>query len=476
MTTGTKATIFTPRTLADWLARVPGGSYREQRYGMFGPGSGLLMKDITTSPPADAFVASNFFVNTFGAKVWDALNNQTRAFNLIRKVAWGPTTGWRIRSERQTNTRPVTEVGALPDIDSPELKTVYLQPKFIVTPGGVSALAQFLGTLEGGIGDALAVAQEFAMLDHTKRINQMLVGKPWSRITGASGSTITVVDAQGFSAGDTIGFINDTNGADIAGTRVVQSVDYATNQITLDSAPPSGVSAGDFAMVLVYAGIHSLDTAVANDDARDVGGVQPAAGRTPYGSIPRGGRNGSDPAEFWAAGTVLDNGGVLRHLSTQLLDQAIDSVRRAGGEPDLILTQVEQITRLGTILQANQHFIGEGTFQVKLGGEGTLRGYPTGFQVATYKGIPLFHDFDVARSEQQAANGNSTRGGHVYVLDTRFLEIPVLWTTQYMESRDYLQNNMLGIKFIFVTAMELRCLDFRKQAKIVDLSDGTNLT
>jgi hypothetical protein len=35
---------------------------------------------------------------------------------------------------------------------------------------------------------------------------------------------------------------------------------------------------------------------------------------------------------------------------------------------------------------------------------------------------------------------------------------------------------MLGIKFIFVTAMELRMLDFRKQAKIVDLTDGTTLT
>jgi hypothetical protein len=163
-------------------------------------------------------------------------------------------------------------------------------------------------------------------------------------------------------------------------------------------------------------------------------------------------------------------------LTTGLLDQAIDEVRRNGGEPDLILTGIEQVTRLGTILQANQHFIGEGTFQVKLGGEGTLKGYPTGFQVATYKGIPVFHDFDVAKSEQQPANGDVTRGPHAFVLDTRFIEIPVLWTTQYMESRDYLQNNMLGIKFIFVTAMELRMLDFRKQAKIVDLTDGTNLT
>ena len=50
-----KSITWSPRTLADWLQRVPGGaSPRELRYGYFGPGSGLLQKDITTSPPADA--------------------------------------------------------------------------------------------------------------------------------------------------------------------------------------------------------------------------------------------------------------------------------------------------------------------------------------------------------------------------------------------------------------------------------------
>jgi hypothetical protein len=464
------------------MTRVPGGSGRELRYGYFGPGSGLIAKDITTSPPVDAFVQADFFTNTFGAKVWDSLNNQTRAFNLIRKVAWGPTTGYRIRSGRQTNTQPVGEVAALPDIDSPDLQRLNLTPRFIVTPGGVSALAQFLGTLEGGIGDALAVAQEFAMIDHTKRINQMLVGKPWSRIINdpGTGSVFDVVDASGFNVGDVVIVINSTTGADqTGGPYTVTGVNLTStpNQVTVQGAINAAVAADDMLMVTSYAAPHSLDAAVADDSALDLGlSVAPTAGRTPYGSIARGGRNSTDSAERWASSNVFANGGTLRHLTTGLLDQAIDEVRRNGGEPDLILTGVEQVTRLGTILQANQHFIGEGTFQVKLGGEGTLKGYPTGFQVATYKGIPVFHDFDVAKSERQAAYGDSTRGAHAFVLDTRFIEIPVLWTTQYMESRDYLQNNMLGIKFIFVTAMELRMLDFRKQAKIVDLTDGTNLT
>lgn len=482
-----KAQVFNPKSLADWMQRVPGGSGRELRYGYFGPGSGLIAKDITTAPPVDAFVQADFFVNTFGAKVWDSLNNQTRAFNLLRKVAWGPTTGYRIRSGRQTNTEVVGEVAALPDIDSPDLQTVSIQPRFVVTPGGVSSLAQFLGTLEGGIGDALAVAQEFAMIDHTKRLNQQLIAKAHSRITVDPGTAtvFTVIQAQGFDVGDTVTVINEASGADqTGGTYTVTAVDYVANTVTVGSAINGAVAVDDVLMVTVKAGPLSLDVAVDDDDAPTVpGGFDVTSGKTRYGSIARNSRSSATAAQLWASSNVFTaaglgsqatGGDVLRHLTTSMLDQAIDEIRRNGGEPDLILTQVEQVTRLGTILQANQHFIGEGTFQVKLGGEGTLKGYPTGFQVATYKGIPLFHDFDSARSEQELANGDVERGGNVYVLDTRFLELPVLWTTQYMESRDYLQNNMLGIKFMFVTAMNLRCLDFRKQAKIVSLTDGVN--
>ena len=484
-----KAAVFTPKSLADWMQRVPGGSGRELRYGYFGPGSGLIAKDITTSPPVDAFVQADFFVNTFGAKVWDSLNNQTRAFNLLRKVAWGPTTGYRIRSGRQQNTEVVSEVGALPDIDSPDLETVSIQPRFVVTPGGVSSLAQFLGTLEGGIGDALAVAQEFAMIDHTKRLNQQLVAKPYSRMPAdpGTGTVFTVINAQGFDVGDTVVVIAEATGADATGgTYTVTAVDYIANTVTVGAAINGAVVLDDVLMVTVKAGPISLDTAIDDDDSPTLGGgLDVTSGKTRYGSIARNARESGTAAELWASSNVFTaaglgdqatGGDVLRHLTTGLLDQAIDEIRRNGGEPDLILTQVEQVTRLGTILQANQHFIGEGTFQVKLGGEGTLKGYPTGFQVATYKGIPLFHDFDSARSEQALANGDVERGGNVYVMDTRFIELPVLWTTQYMESRDYLQNNMLGIKFMFVTALNLRCLDFRKQAKIMDLTDGVNAT
>jgi len=437
---------------------------RELRYGYFGPGSGLLQKDITTTPPADAFIATDFFTNTFGAKVWDSLNSQTRFFNLIRKVAWGPTTGYRIRSGRNTSTQPVSEVAALPDIDSPVLQSVFIQPKFIVTSMGVSALAQFLGTLEGGIGDALAVAQETAMIDHTKKLNVMLLANSDQRIvTGAGvGGSPVVINSDWANIGDVYRELGQA--VDITCTAVVNATTITTDLTTTTDR---------ILYIRTRAGFNSIDDII-NQTSLNINGTgatnAEAAG---YGSLTIADR---DPLA-WSAGNVFSQGAsALRHLSTTHLDQAIDRVRENGGEPDLIVTGIEQVTRLGTILQANQHFVGEGTFQVKLGGEGTLKGYPTGFQVATYKGIPVFHDWDCSREYQQAANGDAERGSDVYVLDTRFLEIPVLFTTQYMESRDYLQNNMLGIKAIYLTAADFRCLDFRKQAKVIDLSDGINLT
>ena len=162
-------------------------------------------------------------------------------------------------------------------------------------------------------------------------------------------------------------------------------------------------------------------------------------------------------------------------MTTGHLDRVIQQIRTNGFQPDLLLTGNEQEVRLGTILQANQHFIGEGKFQVKQSGEATLPGYQTGFEVSTYKKIPLFTDADMTPVWQLAANGDEKRGGDVYVMDTRYIEMPVLFTTQYMESRDYIHNNMLGIKAIFLTASNLRALNFRAQGRITDLSDGVNL-
>ena len=452
-----KAVGFQPRTIADWLATTMGGQ-RSAQYGYFGPGA-MLRKDITGA--GDTTIAGDFFTNTFGAKVWDSLNSQTRMFNLIRKVAWGNTTGWRIRSGRNTSTTGVAETGALPTIDTPDLQQVQVQPAFVVTSLGVSALAQFLATLEGGLGDALAVAQEAAEVDHLKKLNQMLVAP--SSIRMATGDTVLVTGGANYV------FLGDTwsNTGD----------ETETTSFTTITAPSTVVVSGDavgtdaIMFIRTRRGIQSLFDAI-EEDNRTVNGVNITAGAN-YGSLTFGGRT----AGAWnAAGNINGNSGTLRHLTTSQLDRVIQAIRQNGFQPDLLSGGVEQEVRLGTILQANQHFMGESKFQVKQGGEATLPGYETGFEVATYKKIPYFSEVDMAPVWQLQGDGDAVRGTDILVLDTRYLELPVLFTTQYMESRDYIHNNMLGIKAIFLTAMNLRVLNFRAQGRITDLTDGVNLT
>ncbi len=460
-----KGLSFQPRTLADWLAVTP-GSQRSAQYGYFGPGA-LLRKDITSA--GDTMIGTDFFTNTFGAKVWDSLNSQTRFFNLVRKVAWGPTTGWRIRSGRNASTQGVSETAALPSIDTPDLQTVQVQPKFIVTSLGVSALSQFLATLEGGLGDALAVAQESAEVDHLKTLNRMLMAPSALRVATGGGSPDTVV-----TGGADFMFVGDTfhSTGDEGSAKFITLTASTGSTITYsESGGITSPATDDVLFVKSRGGLSSIHDVI-QEDGLTVNG-QAISNGPMYGSLTFGGRT----AAGWnAAGNINGNSGTLRHLSTSNLDRVIQQIRINGFQPDLLVGGVEQEVRLGTILQANQHFMGEGKFQVKMGGEATLPGYETGFEIATYKKIPFFTDPDSPPVWQLAANGDAKRGTDVLVLDTRFIEVPVLFTTQYMESRDYIHNNMLGIKAIFLTAADLRCLNFKAQGRVTDLTDGVNLT
>ena len=453
------------RTLNDWLVATS-GSPQTSLYGRLGYGT-LLRKDITSA--GDALIASDFFTNTFGAKVWDSLNSQTRTFNLIRKVAWGNTTGYRIRSGRNASTRGIAELAVLPTIDSPDLEMVYIQPSFIVTTLGVSALSQFLATLEGGLGDALAVAQETAEVDHLKAINQMLVAPSEIRVaTGGASGTAALVTGGGnrVGLGDTFYRSGQAPGTD---ANYLEVTGIAGDVLSYTVTGSGGnLAADEILYTRNRSGIWSLSDAI-NQDGRTVNGVALTSTGARYGSL------STRTAGDWnAAGYFSGNGGTIRHLTTGHLDKVIQQIRINGFQPDLLLTGVEQETRLGILLQANQHFMGESTFQVKQGGEATLPGYQTGFEVASYKKIPLFTDPDMTPVWQLPGNGDAVRGTDVMVLDTRFIEVPVLYTTQYMESRDYIHNNALELKALFLTAANARVMNFKAQGRITDLSDGEN--
>ena len=171
-------------SLSEYLAQAQRGLYQSAF------GSDFLKKDAFsgTAFTVDTTGSSGIFDATYGRKVWQALNNQTRFFNAVPRVVWGNTAGWRVRTDRGSGrSRPVTETGTLPPVDISSIETVSSLPRIVSTTFGASVKSVFAAQLEGGVGDVLALENENAQLDHIKEINEeLLAGSAYITSAGAT--------------------------------------------------------------------------------------------------------------------------------------------------------------------------------------------------------------------------------------------------------------------------------------------------
>jgi hypothetical protein len=397
------------------------------------------------------------FTNTFGSKVWDTLNNKITTYNLIRHVPYGPDVGWRLRTARGASSAPVGENAAIPDSDKQTRAEIYSLPRYVVSHGEVTLQAQFLATTKDGIGNAIADEHEFAELDHAKEINQeILLSSCVECDTAVSNTTISLYTGGGgeFRVGDVIAVVDD----DSINTGTISAI--STDTLTTDTT-----ATGDqYAVVCVHsrAGITSLDDIVHKKIA--------AAGTTDM-SHGVGWPDVDVHSVDRSAGTTADcaslqvNTGTVRELTLDLVDACIRAIRENGGEPDLIVTGYDMVDKLAQQLRMQNRYMGAGTFQVKQAGEETLQGHQVGFDVATYRGIPVFPDADVFKLNVDGVE----KGSNVYVLDTNFLEIAVAVKTTYQERDDFITAAKLNYDFLLYTGLELRCYNYNKQAKITDL-------
>ena len=178
-------------SLSEYLAQSQRGLYQS----VFGPE--YLQKQ--TYFTVDT--ATGIFNTTYGRKVWQSLNNQTRFFNAIPRTVWGNTAGWRVRTDRGSGrSRPVTETGSLPTVDVSDIQTVSSLPRIVSTTFGASVKSVFTAQLEGGVGDVLALENENAQLDHIKEINEeLLAGSAYLTSAGATTSfTVPAAIAKHF--------------------------------------------------------------------------------------------------------------------------------------------------------------------------------------------------------------------------------------------------------------------------------------
>lgn len=452
-------------SLTEYVAQSQRGLYQS----IFGPG--FLTKDtfsgtaFGSTTAGDTLSVASVFNTTYGRKVWQALNNQTRFFNAVPRVVWGNTAGWRVRTDRGVNrSQPVTEAGQLPAVDVSNLESVHSLPRIVSTTFGASVKSVFVAQLEGGIGDVLALENENAQLDHVKEINQEILAASQFVPTGGSATTFTLAeaDARHFKIGDTV-HLND------AGTERTASA------ITAKSAPSSGTvtftvgsnwsstpDANDVVYAVGRSGLTSIDDVVSQDGE----GVSTTYAANKGVRVYNMTNSNTRAAGAWNAGAnVAYNDGTARDLSLNLIDTCIQKVRENGGEPKLILLGHDQYFKLERLLNSQQRYMGQEEYQVGIGSERTFPGTRTGLVLATYMGIPILPDADVPKSKTGA-----TSGTNVYVLDTDYLETAVAQPTQYIENRDYFAANQLVVRGLLYTMAELRCKNFFVQAKIGDLS------
>ena len=438
-------------SLAEYLAQSQRGLYQT----VFGPEYLQKQSYFTVD------TATGIFNTTYGRKVWQALNNQTRFFNAIPRVVWGNTAGWRVRTDRGSQrSRPVTETGSLPTVDISNIETVSSLPRIISTTFGASVKSVFAAQLEGGVGDVLALENENAQLDHVKEINEELLAGSAYLVSGGGATTFVVPAAIGkhFKIGDAVGMNNVGTGFDRTTGSVVSGVSAGTVTVASGTA----FADGDAAFNYSRAGLTSIDDIVMEDGAV-VGGASGGVNARAY-DLTQAGR----AAGAWNAGaSVSYNSGTGRALSLALLDTAIQKIRENGGEPKLILLGHDQYFNLERLLSSNQRYMGQEEYQVGVGSERTFPGTRTGLVLATYQGIPILPDADVPKS---VATNDAVLGSNVYVLDTDYLEIAVAQPTQYVENRDYFAANALVVRGLLYTMAEMRCKNIFVQAKIADLN------
>jgi len=406
--------------------------------------------------------ATGIFNTTYGRKVWQALNNQTRFFNAIPRTVWGNTAGWRVRTDRGSGrSRPVTETGSLPTVDISNIATVSSLPRIVSTTFGASVKSVFTAQMEGGVGDVLALENENAQLDHTKEINEeLLAGSAYITSAGATTSfTVPAAIAKHFKIGDAVAQYDvSASGHDRQSGSVVSAVNTSTGVVTVASG--TTFADGDIAYIYSRAGMTSIDDIVSVDGAT-VGGQTT---RSRAYDLTIGGRTSGT----WnAAASASYNSGTGRALSLTLIDTAIQKIRENGGEPKLILLGHDQYFNLERLLNSNQRYLGQEEFQVGVGSERTFPGTRTGLVLATYQGIPILPDPDCAKS---VATNDGVLGSNVYVLDTDYLEVAVAQPTQYVENRDFFAANALVVRGLLYTMAELRCTNIFTQAKIADLN------
>jgi hypothetical protein len=152
-----------------------------------------------------------------------------------------------------------------------------------------------------------------------------------------------------------------------------------------------------------------------------------------------------------------------RTLALSHIDSMFTNVRPYWEGPGVankvIITGYDTLERIEQLLQAQQRFVGQATVQMTVNGIQTLNGVEGGFDVATYKGVPIIPDNTVLQDTLS----------RIMLLDLDNIHLGVLSPVQYIESGDFFANDVIGKEGMYYMHGEIVCTKFKSQGKVRDL-------
>ena len=171
---------------------------------------------------------------------------------------------------------------------------------------------------------------------------------------------------------------------------------------------------------------------------------------------------GADRSASTAYDAYVDhNSGTDRVLTKDLLRTAVRSVEENSGKrPNVIITGYDTASDIDALFESQGRMTIE-RVSVGVNGIQTNAGNDSMIEVSKVMGIPMIIDKDVA----------SDTISRIYFVNTEYLWFEVAAPTVNIETNtnDVVLLNELQTKGIFMTAGELKCVNFAAQGKIRDL-------
>jgi hypothetical protein len=172
-----------------------------------------------------------------------------------------------------------------------------------------------------------------------------------------------------------------------------------------------------------------------------------------------------DASASWADAYVNGQafGSGSRDLALSHIDATFTNCRPywngATVENKVIITGYDTLERIQQLIQAQQRFVGTTRVQMTVNGVQTVAGTEAGFDVSSYKGVPIIPDNNVLQDTLS----------RIYTLDLDNIHVGVLSPIQYLESGDFFANDKIGKEGLYYMHGEIVCTKFKAQGKVRDL-------